>query len=179
MTRLTQFAALAFISSLAACGEPSSAAGCGDNVCGIGESPASCPEDCEKPDAGVTCGNTKCETGETPDTCLADCKPTCGDNLCNGNETQASCPVDCNAKLKISNESGSTFYYIYFWACGQSNNYVNHLTGSLPYGYYVQYDTMTPGCYNLEARTSGSARTVSSPNVKLTAAELYTWSISN
>lgn len=180
MTRLAALSILALTSTLLfACGDPSSATGCGDNVCSVGESPASCPEDCEKPDAGVTCGNTKCDAGETHSTCPADCPAVCGDTKCEGSETQSTCPVDCNAVLKIDNRSTSVFYYVFIWPCGQSNDFLNRLNGTLPNGYYVRYDQMTPGCWNLEARTSGYARTVSMPNVTLTGGQQTTWTIQN
>ncbi len=41
------------------------------------------------------CGNNVCEMGEDPATCLMDCPPVCGDGQCNGGETNGTCSMDC------------------------------------------------------------------------------------
>ncbi len=148
-------------------------------ACTGGSGPGTDPGPDVVTDAGTksSCGNKVCEMGETPDSCASDCPTVCGDLVCEGKETQDNCPVDCNAKLKVENDSSYAFYYIYFWPCGSSKDYLNHLSGSLPYGYYVEYDTLAPGCWNIEADTSGSTKVLTINNVQLAAAMLYTWKL--
>jgi hypothetical protein len=62
---------------------------CGDGACNGGETAASCAEDCG------ACGDGLCNLDETIATCPDDCPPTCGDGQCNGTETFQSCPMDC------------------------------------------------------------------------------------
>ena len=50
---------------------------CGNGVCGVGESPQSCPADC-------LCGNGACDTGESPQSCPADCP--CGNGAIDSGE---------------------------------------------------------------------------------------------
>jgi len=63
---------------------------CGDAVCDIDETAATCPADC--PDA---CGDALCTGSETAATCRADCPDACGDELCTGSEGTTTCPEDC------------------------------------------------------------------------------------
>lgn len=65
---------------------------CGDDVCDIDETAASCPADC--PDA---CGDGLCTGSEDPTTCNADCPDVCGDALCTGAEGTTTCPDDCGS----------------------------------------------------------------------------------
>lgn len=82
--------------------ELTTAARCGDNVCGFGETPDSCSQDCEAPPRSV-CGNTRCEAGETPQNCSADCiapsETQCGNRICEIGETGMNCPADCAATV--------------------------------------------------------------------------------
>jgi hypothetical protein len=84
------------------------AGGCGDGVCDISETHASCPADCTCGDgicnngesrrscaADCTCGDGTCNNGETAASCAADCGPRCGDGVCNKGETCSSCAGDC------------------------------------------------------------------------------------
>lgn len=75
-------------------GGGSSGTVCGDFVCGIDETCASCPEDCT---CGSACGDGTCQDDEGCDTCEADCGacPTCGDGSCDLAEDCASCFEDC------------------------------------------------------------------------------------
>lgn len=63
--------------------------GCGDGVCGTGETSASCPSDC-----AASCGNNICDTGENLNSCPNDCS-VCGDGICSGLETSNTCSNDC------------------------------------------------------------------------------------
>lgn len=63
--------------------------GCGDGVCGTGETSATCPSDCP-----ATCGNNICDTGETLNSCPGDCS-VCGDGICSGLENANTCSSDC------------------------------------------------------------------------------------
>lgn len=65
---------------------------CGDAVCDIDETAASCPSDC--PDV---CGDALCTGSEDPSTCNADCPDVCGDALCTGSEGTTTCPEDCGS----------------------------------------------------------------------------------
>jgi hypothetical protein len=170
MTRLVSLIPLFF---LAACGGGDSGSDCLND-------PAACHETV---DAAVKkpCGDGTCDRmgGETATTCAADCHQVCGDLVCEGTETGENCPGDCNAKLKIENDSSYVFYYVYYWQCGHTNDGVNRLSGSLPYGYYLEDDTMTPGCWNIQANTSGNTKVLTMSNVTLKATELYTWTLNN
>ena len=61
---------------------------CGNGVCGPGEDPGNCPQDC------ISCGNGVCDYGDTSWNCPSDC-PTCGDGICGYGEDQWSCWSDC------------------------------------------------------------------------------------
>jgi hypothetical protein len=69
---------------------------CGDGYCGAGEDCANCPEDCG--DCQASCGDGYCDAGEDCGNCpgdCGDCPASCGDGACNATETCASCPEDC------------------------------------------------------------------------------------
>lgn len=67
---------------------------CGDGLCTLGEDCEGCPADC----GGCTCGDGTCSTGETCLSCLSDCSTcTCGDGLCLFGEDCSVCPLDCGA----------------------------------------------------------------------------------
>lgn len=86
------------------------AARCGDNVCGFGETPDSCSSDCEAPPRSV-CGNTRCEADETPQNCPADCiapsQTQCGNRMCEIGETGTNCPADCAAAVVAACGNGA------------------------------------------------------------------------
>ncbi len=88
--------------SSGALAELTTAARCGDNICGFGETSESCAVDCVAPSRSV-CGNSLCEAGETPQSCAADCVvPTttqCGNRICEIGETSANCPADCASSI--------------------------------------------------------------------------------
>lgn len=86
----TDLYATAFALSLMACATDNTPNPvCGDGVCDVDESPASCPQDC--PTSGPYCGDGVCDNGETHTTCAADCPATActtspdncaGENIC-------------------------------------------------------------------------------------------------
>src|SRR5262249_4263538 len=62
---------------------------CGDKVCGSGENPRNCPDDCR-------CGDGVCSQGESNATCPNDCPvkpPTCGNGSCEPGENSSNCPT--------------------------------------------------------------------------------------
>jgi len=75
---------------------------CGNGVCGPGENPLTCPEDCR-----AVCGNgalepgEQCDDGNTAngDGCSATCQVEqfCGDGVCEPGENPLICPEDCRA----------------------------------------------------------------------------------
>jgi len=65
---------------------------CGNGLCEVNESEASCDKDC-----GEVCGNGRCGGLETFETCAVDCDPICGDGTCEGDEQSADCSFDCLA----------------------------------------------------------------------------------
>ncbi|MDD5148805.1 MAG: hypothetical protein PHH08_05070, partial [Candidatus ainarchaeum sp.] len=70
---------------------PASTGGyCGDGKCELGESPATCPQDCMQ-----ICGDGICSGSETIDTCPEDCAKICGDGVCSADESCESCFEDC------------------------------------------------------------------------------------
>lgn len=178
---MTKLASIVFALNLFACAtDPQTGGGgggtCGDNKCDADETATTCPEDC-KPNN--PCGNGTCDSGETTATCPADCPAPvdkCGDSVCGNTETPSSCPGDCAAQFKVSNSSTATIDYIYAWACGASNTYANLLNGTLPPGYYVEYDTFNPGCWNFEVYTTAN-QTASQSNVQLKERVLTTWTL--
>lgn len=75
-------------------GEPE----CGDGLCHLelGETEASCPQDC-----APECGDGYCDSTESEATCPEDCGPVgpvCGDDICDINEDADSCPEDCGTE---------------------------------------------------------------------------------
>ncbi len=72
--------------------------GCGDNICGEGETQQNCPGDC-----GVifSCGNAKCDNTESRQSCPEDCglqDTSCGNGICEiteDNNEFDTCPQDC------------------------------------------------------------------------------------
>ena len=67
---------------------------CGDGICGIGESPDNCSQDCE---GAAVCGNGTCEQGEDRASCIEDCESVvCGNGKCEGGENYQICPYDCS-----------------------------------------------------------------------------------
>lgn len=103
------------------CGEDSSTClgdcpACGDGVCGVGENPVACPDDCCgtcgdglcfgygcaevkvcAADCSLPCGNGKCDKGETPANCPGDCQwQVCGNGACEPSDGgYTACPSDC------------------------------------------------------------------------------------
>lgn len=70
------------------------AAVCGNGKCEGGESSVNCAKDCPV----AACGNGKCEVGETNANCAKDCPPSqCGNGVCDPGETNATCAMDCDA----------------------------------------------------------------------------------
>lgn len=67
---------------------------CGDGVCDLTETAASCPADC-------ACGNGVCDGDEDVVSCPGDCA-FCGDDVCTPGETRASCPADCFPEVPIT-----------------------------------------------------------------------------
>jgi hypothetical protein len=169
MTRLIW---ISFALSLAACGSmPTPTPAC--------ENAETCPP--ESPDAAIppkdVCGDTKCGTTETAQSCPQDCAK-CGDLICSSTETAASCPGDCAAQLKIDNTSSYTINAVYIRACGNSNPFVNELSSTLPPNYYVEFDNLPPGCWDLEAYTTTN-QTYTRNNTTFTEQVLFTWTLTN
>ena len=63
---------------------------CGDKTCDVGETTASCGEDCTN-----ECGDGSCGDKETCKTCPADCGNCCGNEECDADETPETCDFDC------------------------------------------------------------------------------------
>ena len=75
---------------------------CKDGVCGNGETPESCPEDCKAQDIVQpdVCGDGTCGESESVATCSKDCLKNCGNDSCDEieGETLENCPLDCTPK---------------------------------------------------------------------------------
>ena len=71
---------------------------CGDGVCNVDETCASCASDCGAcPDS---CGDGVCTADETCTSCSADCglcPDLCGDDSCDASEHCSTCEADCGA----------------------------------------------------------------------------------
>jgi hypothetical protein len=176
---MTKLASIALALNLFACASdpaPDPIGTCGDNHCDSDETATSCPADCKMMPS--TCGNKVCDSGETTATCPGDCPAAdvCGDNKCGTTETVTGCAADCAAKFNITNNSTRTIGEVYVWACGATNTYVNILNGTLPPGYYVETDTMPPGCWNFQAYATNGV-SVYDNNVQLQERVLTTWSL--
>ncbi len=66
---------------------------CGDGVCDIDETAATCPYDCSN-----TCGDDTCDSDEDAEECPADCPEKNGDGLCTHTETPETSADDCLAE---------------------------------------------------------------------------------
>jgi hypothetical protein len=73
---------------------PIAAVPCGDGVCDVTETSATCAADCQ-------CGNDACDGDEDVASCPDDCA-FCGDEVCTPGETRASCPADCFPDVPIT-----------------------------------------------------------------------------
>ncbi|MDD5148264.1 MAG: hypothetical protein PHH08_02255, partial [Candidatus ainarchaeum sp.] len=82
---------------------PASTGGyCGDGKCELGESPATCPQDCMQ-----ICGDGICSGSETIDNCPEDCAKICGDGICSTNENCSTCFEDCGKCYKAPSTTGT------------------------------------------------------------------------
>jgi hypothetical protein len=97
---------------------------CGDAVCGPGEAPTSCPEDC-----AAVCGDGACTAGESSANCAGDCPPTCGDGVCSPGET---CDPDCGAAPPIGEQLP---IHRYLFSDGGDDDHMFGLSESAPDGY--------------------------------------------
>ena len=73
---------------------------CGNYYCNENrnEDAGNCAVDCEIIDTTPDCGNAECEVGESPASCEDDCTDdydTCGDNVCGVGENTGNCLDDC------------------------------------------------------------------------------------
>jgi len=63
---------------------------CGDGVCDVSESAATCPLDCPN-----VCGDRACTHTENNFSCPFDCAIGCGNGICEPRESEFTCPTDC------------------------------------------------------------------------------------
>lgn len=149
---------------------------CGNGVCETGESASSCPADCH---SVAQCGNSVCETGESASTCPQDCS-VCGDGVCTGGETGTTCPADCDAKLKVTNESTYTIFYLYAAQCGASTWSSDQLGSHtiIPNAAFT-LTGVPPGCWYFKAEASNGTPTWTSAALTLTAGETFNWNLFN
>jgi hypothetical protein len=170
-----------------------------DGVCNGDETKTTCPDDCDP------CGNGTCDAGETAQTCAVDCAqlcdndgvcdPTesqqscpsdckssvCGDNVCNGTETAGSCATDCTGKLRTTNSSSYTIYYLYFRACSSSTWSANQLAGTyITPGQSLTLTGIPFGCWAFRAEDSGHVHYwEKNPGVNFANNEPYQWTLVN
>jgi hypothetical protein len=171
-----------------------------DGVCNGDETRNTCPEDCDP------CGNGLCDAGETQQTCAADCmqacdndgvcdpsesqqscpsdcKPStakCGDNLCDGGETADSCVADCTGRLRMTNSSSYTIYYLYFRTCASGTWSANQLTQPVGPGVSLTMTGIPFGCWAFRADDSGHAHYwEKNPGVNFTTNAPYQWTLIN
>ncbi|MBL9016740.1 MAG: hypothetical protein JNL83_21310 [Myxococcales bacterium] len=60
---------------------------------------------------GSSCGDGVCGLGESQATCAVDCtgtNPRCGDGVCNGTETASSCAADCTSSACTTSPDNCT-----------------------------------------------------------------------
>lgn len=101
---------------------------------------------------GPTCGNEVCEVGETSASCTIDCA-VCGDALCEGTEV-TSCVPDCTATLVVRNLSTWSVFRLFLAPCGGPWG-PNLLGASvLSHNYQFTLSEIPPGCYDLRAEGS-------------------------
>jgi hypothetical protein len=142
---------------------------CGDGLCTGTETIASCVGDC------TTCGDGQCTGDETLANCPADCS-ICGDGMCTGAETAVSCVADCGlASVKVTNMTTYTINVIYVTPCGASPT-TNLLTTNLAPNYYVTFQNIPIGCYDLRAQTV-SNMTAQLLGTTLTGGAPYNWNL--
>jgi hypothetical protein len=69
--------------------------------------------------------------------------------------------------------------YLYGWACGGTNSYTNLLSGPLPSNYHVTFDSVIPGCWYLQAYSTGDAQVFNSAALTFIAGQTFTWNLTN
>jgi hypothetical protein len=155
---------------------------CGDGVCEVGETHATCPEDCKS-----VCGDGVCDSDETKASCPQDCgsgsgsgsgsdAAVCGNNKCETGETVSSCPADCEAKITVENDSSYDVYGLYAWPCGSGDVGPNILSGTLVPGYEITIDGPV-GCFDYGATDSSTIYWESDNNE--VSNSTYTWELTN
>jgi hypothetical protein len=153
---------------------------CGDGTCNAGETTQTCAVDCPAPICNV---NGTCDGAETPQNCAADCPPPAAcntDGVCDANEMYATCMTDCGSRLRMTNNSSYTIFYLYVKTCASSAWGQEQLGANVVSpGVSFTISNIPPGCYNFKANDSGLAHTWQSPAVNLTPGAQYTWTIIN
>ncbi len=88
---------------------------CGNGVCGAGETPEDCLEDCP---LDAVCGDGICDAdaGENSTLCAEDCGDMeCGDGICMVGETAMTCPKDCSVLTMEEYNAVSERKYRFFY----------------------------------------------------------------